>query len=152
VFLSDLMGGRNMCALTRLLVAFSWVGLVACGGGNEEPVVYRDDNILVVDGREYSRRTEGEIKNEFGESVSYTLLDLLGKPGVKKIEVESQLNKHGLFTYHLDCEFWADENRCGVLQIAVPPEWSDQWRRAMADWDWVERDSVRFEGISFSDT
>lgn len=128
-----------MRALMQFFLAFFWVGLVACGGGgNEESVVYRNDGVLVVDGREYLRRAEEEIKNEFGEFVQYDRLNLLGKPDVEKNEIEEHLREHGLLSYLLDCELWADENRCSVRQIVVPAEWGDQWRRAMGGWDWVE--------------
>ena len=135
-----------MRLLLQFLFAFFWVGLVACGGGGEaELVVYRDDSVLVVDGREYERRTQEEIKGDFSGNVMFESLNLLGKSGVEGVDIERRLREYGLMSYQLDCDFLVGEKRCIVQRIAVPPDWGDQWARAMADWAWVEKDGVWFE-------
>jgi hypothetical protein len=155
-FLCDLMGDGSMRTLKRFLFSFFWVSLAACGGGDDGewdfPVVYReDDAVLMVDGRAYHRRTTEEIGVVFlpeGNAVP-GLLSVWTKSGVEKDAVIAHFQRYGLGYNYLDCQLISNEHRCSIGQIAVPPDWGDQWRRAMADWSWVER--ADFERVDFED-
>lgn len=123
--------------------------LAACGGGGDgSNVLYRDDGVLVVDGREYPRRTPQEIDadtEKYGSPV-FGLLNVLGKPGVQSEEINMYLHSYELSSNLPDCQLFLDEYRCWIAHIAVPPDWADQWRRAMANWHWVE--SVEYSRIA----
>jgi hypothetical protein len=132
------------CGFTVLAFLLSACG----GGGSESTVVYKEDEaVLVVDGRAYHRRAPAEIGVVFlpEGNAAPGLLNVRTKAGVEQDAVIEYLQRYGFLhhSYYLNCYLELNKSWCWIGQLVVPPDWGDQWRRAMADWPWVE--SVDFE-------